>query len=282
MKNQRVPRKESSVHPAGNNVKILVNRVLSLVNRVLSLMGLKLSSAGGMLFFLKVPKVPKDFKQQYNRQLINLKKNNMGFEISQNFCYDLGSHPESYIDYECMFAARHLAARNPTSILDIGSYRHFSIGLLASYKVTILDIRKREPCLDNETVLTGDAKQLDIPSNSFDAIVSLCALEHFGLGRYGDEFDLVADKKAFNEMVRVLKPGGILVFTTTITRAAPSIAFNAHRIYDYEMIRSLCERLDLGEETFFSHEDGQFCSWEQVTNLPKVWDVYCGCWTKAE
>ena len=187
----------------------------------------------------------------------------------------------SYVDYECMFAAQHLAKRNPTSVLDIGSYRHFIIGLLASYKVTTIDIRKRETFSDNEIVLLSDAKQLGVPSDSSEAIVSLCALEHFGLGRYGDEFDIDADRKAFSEMVRVLKPGGILIFTTTLTRAAPSIAFNAHRIYDLEMIRGLCGRLKVCEERFFSHRLGSYCSLEEVSNSPTVWDVYCGCWTKS-
>jgi len=224
--------------------------------------------------------IPEDFKQQYNHQLDELKKNSRGFKVVQQFRYDVGGHPRSYIDNECEFAAQNLAKRNPTTILDIGSYRHFVIGLLASYEVTTLDIRKRESLTDNETVLTSDAKQLDIPSNSFDAIVSLCALEHFGLGRYGDGFDLDADREAFNEMARVLKPSGIIVFTTTITRAAPCIAFNAHRIYDYEMIRGFCKRLELQEERFFSHRMGKFCSLEQVTKVLADWDVYCGCWMK--
>lgn len=250
------------------------------VNRMLSLIGLRLSRASRTLDIPKDFK-PKDFKQQYNLQLDEIRKTNRGFRVFQEFRCDVGSHPQSYVDYECMFATRHLAKRNPTSILDIGSYRYFVIGLLASYKVTTLDIRKREPCSDNETVLTCDAKQLDIPSNSFDSIVSLCACEHFGLGRYGDDFDIDADTKAFNEMVRVLKPGGILVFTTTITRATPSIAFNAHRIYDYKMIRGLCDGLKLCEEKFFSHRLGSYCSLEEVSNSDAVWDVYCGCWTKS-
>jgi SAM-dependent methyltransferase len=213
--------------------------------------------------------------------LKTLRTHGRGFSVFPAFRYDVGSHPRSYIDSQCEFAARNLATRHPTTVLDIGSYRHFVIGLSASYNLTSLDIRQRDSSLDTETVLIGDAKQLDIRSDSFDAVVSLCALEHFGLGRYGDEFDPNADEKAFNEMVRVLKPGGILVFTTTITRAAPSIAFNAHRIYDYAMIGALCAGLELSEETFLSLKTGKFCSLEQVSNSPAVFDIYCGCWTKG-
>lgn len=246
------------------------------VNRMLSLLGLRISRTPGIL------NVPREFRKQYNRHLDELRRDSKEFKVFKEFWYDVGSHPNSHVDYQCEFAARNLSKRNPTTILDVGSYRHFVIGLIASYKVTTLDVRKRETSLDNETVLTSDAKQIDLPSNSFDAVVSLCALEHFGLGRYGDEFDLDADKKAFKEMVRVLKPDGILVFTTGITRAAPSIAFNAHRIYDYAMIRAFVSemKLKLGEEAFFSHKIGRSIPLEQVSNLPAVWDVYCGCWIK--
>ncbi len=142
-------------------------------------------------------------------------------------------------------------------------------------------MRQREPSTDNETVLTSDAKKLDLPDDSFDAIVSLCALEHFGLGRYGDEFDLAADKKAFDEMRRVLKPGGRMVVTTTISRARPSVAFNANKIYDLAQIRAFSSGLELVEEAFFSHELARMCSHDEVTSKPAVWDIYCGCWTKG-
>jgi SAM-dependent methyltransferase len=164
--------------------------------------------------------------------------------------------------------------------LDVGSYRHFILGLLAHFPITSIDVRRRKAISRNETVITGDAKKLNLPDHSFDLVSSLCAVEHFGLGRYGDEIDPSADQKAFAEMVRVLKPGGRLVFTTTISRARPSIAFNAHRIYRYEMLHSFCTGLICVEEKFYSHKRQGFCSPEEITADPKGWDVYMGCWEK--
>lgn len=132
----------------------------------------------------------------------------------------------------------------------------------------------------NETVITCDAKKLNIPDNKYDIVTSLCALEHFGLGRYGDEIDMDGDKKAFDEMVRVLKPGGHLIFSTTITRNKPSIAFNAHRIYNLKMIKLFCDNLICENEKFYSRKKGDFCSLNEVTIKPGVWDVYCGCYKK--
>jgi SAM-dependent methyltransferase len=195
---------------------------------------------------------------------------------------DTGEHPNSYIDHECMFASRHLSRINPNSILDVGSYRHFILGLLAHYSVTTIDVRPRPATSINETVITCDARALNISSNVFDSVVSLCTLEHFGLGRYGDEFDIEGDKKALSEMIRVLKPGGRLILTTTITRSLPSLAFNAHRIYSLEMIRGLFEGMTSVEETFYSNALNRACHYEEVTENSSLWDVYLGCWERGQ
>jgi ubiquinone/menaquinone biosynthesis C-methylase UbiE len=100
-------------------------------------------------------------------------------------------------------------------------------------------------------------------------VVSLCALEHFGLGRYGDEFDMNADKKALSEMIRVLKPNGRLILSTTITRARPTIVFNAHRIYSHKMLRKFLNDLICEDEKFFSKRIGDFCSLNEITEKPK-------------
>jgi SAM-dependent methyltransferase len=226
--------------------------------------------------------IPEEFMKTYNRNLMKLRSNPGGFNISEELRYDVGTHPDNFIDYECTFAAHHINRLSPKTILDIGSYRHFILGLLAHFKVITIDIRDRKTISNNEIMVTCDAKHLDLADNSFDLVVSLCTIEHLGLGRYGDEFDVDADKKAFQEMIRVLKPGGHLIFTTTITRAQPCIAYNAHRIYSYEMLRAFCDNLICIEEKFYSHRIQGFCSWEEVSTEPNAWDVYCGCWQKKK
>jgi SAM-dependent methyltransferase len=226
--------------------------------------------------------IPKEFRAQYHRDLAKLKNNPGEFHIFREPVYERGLHPENFIDSECAFAAFHIRQANPKRVLDIGSYRHFILGLLAHFSITTIDVRNRRPISPNEMIITCDAKKLNLPDDSFDLVLSLCALEHFGLGRYGDEFDLVADQKAFAEMVRVLKPGGRLIFTTTVTRAQPAIAFNAHRIYNHQRLRALCASLICVEERFYSHRKKDFCPPEEVTTDPRGWDVYLGCWAKRK
>ncbi len=221
-----------------------------------------------------------DAEQKYERDWARLRAEVKDFQLFRERLNEPEIHPETFVDFECAFAAEHVNRLHPRAILDIGSYRHFILGLLAHYPVTTLDVRPRTPIVKTETVITGDAKGVSFPDASFDAVVSLCALEHFGLGRYGDEFDPHADARAFAEMVRVLRPGGILIFTTTITAAAPAIAFNAHKIYNHEMIKGFCSGLQCVEERFYSHGLKRFCRLEEITVQPKWWDVYCGCWKK--
>jgi SAM-dependent methyltransferase len=245
------------------------------VNEILYHFGIRLSRMRGVI------RPPSEFMASYRRGLANLNDDPRGCRIFKDLQFDTGAHPESYVDHECTFAARQISALRPQSILDIGSYRQFVLGLLSHFEVTTVDVRSRQPISPRETVVTCDAKNLSLQDNSFDAVVSLCTLEHFGLGRYGDEFDPDGDKKAIREMVRVLKHSGHLIFTTNITRAQPAIAFNAHRIYTREMLRKLCEGLECVEEAFYSSASQRFCSFERVTMAPRAWDIYCGCWKKA-
>jgi SAM-dependent methyltransferase len=223
---------------------------------------------------------PSEIERKYERDWTRLNREVKEFDLFRERLIEPDVHPENFVDFECAFAAEHLRSAAPAQILDVGSYRHFILGLLAHYSITTLDVRPRTPIVKNETVITGDAKGLSFPDGSFDAVLSLCALEHFGLGRYGDEFDARADSRALAEMVRVLKPGGVLIFTTTITAAPPAIAFNAHKIYNHKMIKNFCSRLTCVNERFYSHRLKRFCTPIEITTQPKWWDVYCGCWKK--
>lgn len=243
----------------------------TMINKILCFFGLRL---------VRIQEVPKEFTTNYNRNLARF-KNNKGLNVFRDFRYDAGIHPKDSGEYQCEFAAHHLSQLSPSSkILDIGSYRRFILGLLAHYRVTTIDVRERKSCLSSENVITCDAKNLSLPDDEFDAVLSLCTLEHLGLGRYGDEIDLDADKKALKEMLRALKPGGYLIFTTEITRAKPFIGFNAHKVYGYEMLREFCSGLKCLEEKFWSRKTKDFCSLKEVTAEPRNWDIYCGCYEK--
>ena len=251
---------------------------MNLINKLLSLAGLRLSRIN--MNIKPIDDNERLFKEKYENYYKLVEENRRGFKAIRVYRYQVGRHPFTIQDLEFEFTAYHLRKLNPSNILDIGSYRHFILGLLAHYNVTTVDIRERKALLDNETIVTCDAKSLRFSDNLFNAIVSLEALPHFGLCRYGDDFDLNADIKAFNEMIRVLKPGGCMIFSTAITRAQPSIAFNARRNYSHAMIKEFCRSLECIEEKFINRRNPSFCSYDEITTDPEFFDYYIGCWKK--
>ena len=189
-------------------------------------------------------------------------------------------HPINYKDLECTFITKNLKVNRKSKILNVGSYSQFIIGLMCKYNITTLDVRMRKQFMKKETVITADIKDINFLENTFDVIISTSAIEHFGLGRYGDEIDLDADKKAFEQFKKVLKPGGYLIFTTTIKKGEPEVCFNAHRIYNINIIHNFCRSFKCIDEKFYSKSKNQFCEFEDITSKEKTWDVYMGCWVK--
>jgi hypothetical protein len=68
-----------------------------------------------------------------------------------------------------------------------------------------------------------------LADHSVESLSSLHAVEHFGLGRYGDHIDPRGCFRAMQSLARVLRVGGTLYFSVPIGRER--LEFNAHRIF---------------------------------------------------
>jgi SAM-dependent methyltransferase len=225
----------------------------------------------------------KRYRELYDQNFEKLTQNHRQFTVYKEYRYDIEpDHRKIQPDYEFEFAAHHIRKETPDNILDIGSYRHFILGLLAHYNVTTVDIRAIEASLENQTIVTCDAKKLPFPSDSFGAVITMGTLPHIGMGRYRDELDLDADLNAFNEMRRVLKPGGIIIFTIAMVGGKPTLAWNARRNYSYEMMREFCAGLELVDEKFFDRKALRHCTRAELTTEPGRFDYYFGCWRKRQ
>lgn len=98
---------------------------------------------------------------------------------------------------------------------DIGSCIDGFIAQLlsAGTKVTMLDIRPLSIKIPGLDFIHTDATMLgEITDGSIESITSLHAIEHFGLGRYGDHIDPNAWEKALKSIQRKIKGGGLFTY----------------------------------------------------------------------
>lgn len=64
-----------------------------------------------------------------------------------------------------------------------------------------------------------------------DSLSCLHAIEHFGLGRYGDPIDPQGHIKGFRNICRMVKMGGRLYVSFPVARKR-GVIFNAHRVFE--------------------------------------------------
>lgn len=95
-----------------------------------------------------------------------------------------------------------------------------------SLQLTGVDARPTDKDASGWTFAQGSAwDQALFQSESFDWVVLLGALEHFGLGYYGDPVDAWGDDKTITAVRKWLKPGGSVYFDVPCN---PEYAVTAH------------------------------------------------------
>ncbi len=147
--------------------------------------------------------------------------------------------------YQDLWAARRVFRAGPTRHVDIGSRLDgFVAHLLAFMPVEVVDIRPLASTVDGLTFRQADATNLEgFEDNSVESLSSLHAVEHFGLGRYGDPVYPEAWRKALGSMARVLEPQGHLYLSVPVGRER--VVFNAHRVFDPVSIVNALDGLEL-------------------------------------
>lgn len=86
-------------------------------------------------------------------------------------------------------------------------------------------------------VVTGDVRNQMYSQNSFDAVVSLSAIEHVGLGHYNDDpLDEHGDVVTMQNVARWLKPGGWLYFDVPYRPEGYEVCGTQYRIYDEDTL----------------------------------------------
>jgi SAM-dependent methyltransferase len=145
--------------------------------------------------------------------------------------YASSGNASGHYFHQDLLVAQKIFLANPRKHVDIGSRVDGFIAHVASFReIEVFDIRPMEMSIPNVRFVKMDLmKDCSDYTDYCDSISSLHAIEHFGLGRYGDRIDVNGHIKGLDSIYRMLKKRGIFYFSVPIGRQR--VEFNAHRVF---------------------------------------------------
>lgn len=176
--------------------------------------------------------------------------------------------------HQDLYVARRIFQRSPRRHVDVGSRVDGFVAHVASFRdIEIFDIRDLRS-LPGITFVKMDVMSGTLPREYADSVSCLHALEHFGLGRYGDPIDYYGHEKGLANLVQVLEPGGILYLSTPM--GPQRTEFNAHRVLSPRYVLELAARHSMSL-IGFSYVDDQGDFHENVEVTESGLDNHFGC-----
>ncbi len=179
--------------------------------------------------------------------------------------------------HQDLLVARRVFEAAPLRHLDVGSRIDGFVAHVAAFRpIEVIDIRPQPASIPNVTFLQADM-MAPLPGGlpgSCDSLSCLHALEHFGLGRYGDPVRHDGHLIGLSNLVEILAPRGTLYLSVPI--GPQRIEFNAHRVFS---VRYLLEHLEPRfSVTRFSFVDDRGDLHEDVDLARGDVSVEFGCW----
>ena len=160
---------------------------------------------------------------------------------------EAGEVPAHYFMQDILVAKK-IYEINPSKHYDIGSRLDgFIAHLLVFREVEYIDIRPLRNEVNGLHFIQADATELrGIDDGTIESISCLHALEHFGLGRYGDSIDPRGCEVVASSIQRVIKKNGKLYLSVPIG-IKDKVVFNAHRIFQPMTVINLFNCMKLTE-----------------------------------
>ena len=166
----------------------------------------------------------------------------------------------AYFHQDLLVAQRIHAAR-PRRHVDVGSRLDGFVAHVASFRpIEVMDLRPLRSTARHIQFLQADLMDVrSTPEAICDSLSCLHALEHFGLGRYGDELDPLGHERGLDALVRLLEPGGTMYLSVPVGPQA--VWFNSHRTFHASTVvqlvgaRMKLMRLDLVDDAGDLRED---------------------------
>lgn len=181
--------------------------------------------------------------------------------------------------YQDLYVAQQIFKNNPQKHVDIGSRIDGFVAHVASFReIEIIDIREVVDNIENVIFRKADLMILQEDMIEYtDSISCLHALEHFGLGRYGDPLDYYGYLKGLKSMTTMLRKGGRFYFSVPI--GEQRIEFNAHRVFSVVYLIEILSA-DFKIESFsFVNDQGEFIKYPKmdVETLKNNFGCTYGC-----
>lgn len=172
--------------------------------------------------------------------------------------YEEGGTTKSEYFWQDLLVARMIFEARPEKHVDIGSRVDGFVAHVASFReIEVFDIRPITTRIPGVTFKQADLMNPGAAITDYcDSISCLHALEHFGLGRYGDAIDPKGYESGIRNMARILRPGG--VFYLSVPVGIERVEFNAHRVFDPNTIVHVAKNSQLLMHKFalFSPDNG--------------------------
>lgn len=140
-----------------------------------------------------------------------------------------------------LHVAQQIHQHAPERHVDIGSRVDGFVANVASFReIEVFDIRGITSELPRisfkQADLMNPAPEL---AGYCDSLSCLHALEHFGLGRYGDPVDPTGSATGLRNMARIVRAGGRLYLSVPV--GIERVLFNAHRVFSPRTVVRLAE-----------------------------------------
>ena len=150
--------------------------------------------------------------------------------------FDEAGTTKSEYFWQDLIVARWIYEASPRKHVDVGSRVDGFVAHVASFReLEVLDIRPITTAIPGVLfrqvdVMTPEVvRSLAGDGGYCDSLSCLHAIEHFGLGRYGDTIDARGYERALTHLASLLEPQGTLYLSTPLGRER--VEFNAHRVF---------------------------------------------------
>jgi hypothetical protein len=141
--------------------------------------------------------------------------------------------------HQDLLVARRIYQNNPKTHVDIGSRIDGFVAHVAVFrKIEVFDIRPLVAHINNINFRQVDLMKDNLEISEYcDSLSILHALEHFGLGRYGDPVSYDGYLLGLDNLYKILKKGGRLYLSVPI--GPQRIEFDAHRVFSINFLLEL-------------------------------------------